>query len=116
MAYNALDSLAKSARGQCKTTVVVHVTDVLLVLDLVDVRAAEIRLLRGQAAKADNARLSASLTDVRRALAAKSPEPLALPVCANCGHDVFKRGSDWRCNEGCRCMMSGCAVDRSGDR
>lgn len=34
-------------------------------------------------------------------------------ICNVCKHDVRQLGKEWKCNEGCRCLMLGCiAVDK----
>ena len=50
-----------------------------------------------------------SLADMLRAM---RKAKLSL-FCALCGHPVHRYGVlDWRCDEGCHCMMAGCALDR----
>lgn len=33
--------------------------------------------------------------------------------CACCGHAIRKLNHDWKCDEGCKCTMAGCMIDRS---
>lgn len=35
-------------------------------------------------------------------------------ICERCDHLLHRKGSEWRCDEGCKCMMMGCAPRRGG--
>jgi hypothetical protein len=35
-------------------------------------------------------------------------------ICHQCGHLLRRIGYEWRCDEGCRCMMMGCAPREGG--
>jgi len=59
-----------------------------------------------------------SIEGVAHKLAAEYSEALAAlggEYCRCCSHEIHRLGNEWRCSEGCRCMMMGCTKPRGID-
>jgi hypothetical protein len=110
-AYVALDTAANYGSEEKFINIAINLVDLLIILDHVDLLTAEIAQLRQAEKDRDRTNLASHLTRVREALA--KPEDAPVNTCTVCGHIITLKSHDWHCDHGCRCLMSGCVLDRS---